>query len=285
MVVRGGCAPDRSRLGPDGRGGDLRGEGDGRVPGVVVRVVGPGEHGDDQRLAARGPRGGDVVDLTGVTAAGLAPTSQPGGRPARTALSPVVLALRELTSRSRPDLPGSAPSARDRRSAAIRDGVVVSRSPDAAFTIGSVRSSRVTGSPRARTNRVTPRGPPARPVSRLAAVLSLTSTAARHSAATVMPSSTCWEVTGAYSSTSARPSRTSRSSSSGCCCARCSTAAVETGCRAHQEALVAPVAEPAGDGSPTRGAVLGEPDPAGGRQPPRAVVSSGGVPRRRARTR
>ena len=78
-------------------------------------------------------------------------------------------------------------------------GVLVSRSSPGPVSLssGSRRSSRVTGSSSVRTNAVVAAGPPSRPVSRFAAVLSLTTIAASHSAATVMPVSTKRVVVGA----------------------------------------------------------------------------------------
>lgn len=78
-------------------------------------------------------------------------------------------------------------------------GVVVSRGSPAmaSFSVGSVRSSRVTVSPRLRAKAVKPCGPPWRASSRLAAVLSLSVTVPSHSSPTVMPTSpTRFSVTG-----------------------------------------------------------------------------------------
>ncbi len=69
-------------------------------------------------------------------------------------------------------------------------GVVMSvvRHGSAELRSGSHRSSRVVRSPSERQNRVIPVGPPSSLSSRLPAQLSLSETAAAHSASTVMPS-------------------------------------------------------------------------------------------------
>ena len=90
----------------------------------------------------------------------------------------------------------------------IEAAVVVFRTSPGATTLsaGSVWSSRVTSSPRERMNAVTLCGPPRVFNMRLAAVLSLHSTAAEHASSKVMtPSSTRFSAMGAYSNKSAAP--------------------------------------------------------------------------------
>ena len=67
------------------------------------------------------------------------------------------------------------------------------------FTLrGLTLANRVVVSPKPRTNAVSPAGPPIKGSSRLAAVLSLTATAAEHrSPMVILPLATCWVVTGA----------------------------------------------------------------------------------------
>ena len=137
----------------------------------------------------------------------LPPTIQSLGMPTRRRLSPVRLA--SIHSRSWVWLAASSgPCLSVSRPSTVRDierGVVVSRGSPAMAVLRSVsvRSRRVFMSPSVRSQRVSPAGPPCRLSNRLAAVLSLTTTAASLSARTVMPSaSACFSVTGEYATSS-----------------------------------------------------------------------------------
>ena len=90
----------------------------------------------------------------------------------------------------------------------MADGVVVSRSSPGRFEFNasSHRSSRVVTSPTLRRKRVTPAGPPQRSRSKLAAQLSLCSTAALASVAMLSrPWRICAAVTGECGSSAAAP--------------------------------------------------------------------------------
>ncbi len=157
----------------------------------------------------------------------LSATRQSDGTPARRRFAPVVLADIHSTSRARPGSDSALPSASVRSACAIARGVEVSRgSPGvASLSVGSVRSSRVVSSPLRRRKAVTAAGPPTLASSRLAAVLSLTVTAASHSSPTLRPLPTCLPVTGAHSSRSACAMATRRSSLSWPASTRASTSA------------------------------------------------------------
>jgi len=135
----------------------------------------------------------------------LSPARQSFGTPARKRFPPVSHFSSQPISRLRlagsKNLPVSSPFIKF----SMAVGLVVSRtSPGSAlFKSGSVRSSRVTGSPSDRMKLVTPAGPPTWASSRLAAALSLTSTAAAQRSPTESAPSLTWpRVTGAYSSKS-----------------------------------------------------------------------------------
>ncbi len=86
-------------------------------------------------------------------------------------------------------------------------GVVVSRSSPgvALLSAGSSRSRRVCMVPMSRSHWVRPCGPPWRASSRLAAVLSLSTTVASHSSATVSPAPSAWaSVVGEYGTSALR---------------------------------------------------------------------------------
>ena len=141
----------------------------------------------------------------------LSPTSQSLGSFARKRSWPVSQSRNHCNRRSR--------DVEDRRfphrtlfiKVAIARGEVVSRrSPDSlSLSVGSFLSRRVIASPHDRANSVTTDGPPNLESSKLAAVLSLTTIAARVKSLTVMkPFAACLLVTGAYARRSACPYKT-----------------------------------------------------------------------------
>ena len=138
----------------------------------------------------------------------LSPRTQFFGMPARIIGPPVSLRCNQSSSWRRDASDKASPSNSLCMSEQIAAGVVVSRSSPgiALFNSGSIRSRRVTRSPRVRTKFVRPAGPPMAFKSRLPAVLSLCSIAAAHSAPNVIPPSLrCSFVTGAYSRISFAP--------------------------------------------------------------------------------
>ena len=132
----------------------------------------------------------------------LSPTRQSFASPARSRVSPVLLASSHAVSCSRDAADNAVvPRMRACKLEAIAFGDVVSRgsSGKASLSEGSLRSSRVTSSPRPRTKAVSPGGPPIAASSKLAAVLSLSVTAASQISASVMPSPPArFSVTGEY---------------------------------------------------------------------------------------
>lgn len=175
----------------------------------------------------------------------------PGGQIAAMSLlvcspfAPVLSAVRQLAgnsarSRSRPVTfdsihriscflkrwESAAPSSTEFRSSAIAAGVVVSRgSPSRdSFTDSSVRSRRVTPSPRERQNLVIPGGPPIVSRSRFAAVLSLRVKIASQRAPTFIVLPACGSVSGELNKSGPRGILTTRSRVSCWRSTRCSTA-------------------------------------------------------------
>jgi hypothetical protein len=107
----------------------------------------------------------------------LSPTLHVFGTPARIIDPPVSLRCNQSSSLRRDASDKASPSNSLCMSEEIAAGVVVSRSSPgmALFNSGSIRSRRVTRSPRARTKFVRPAGPPIAFRRRLPAVLSLCS--------------------------------------------------------------------------------------------------------------
>ncbi len=105
----------------------------------------------------------------------LSPTRQLAGTPARRRAPPVVLARSHCVSWLREEAERALPSRSELRFASMAEGVVVSRGSLGRDWLRAVsmRSMRVTVSPRERANRVKPAGPPMLARMRLAAVLSL----------------------------------------------------------------------------------------------------------------
>ena len=154
-----------------------------------------------------GARPGGTTNATSLTAPCwpvpvLSPTLQPAGIPARKRSVPVSQAFSHATSWPRLARESKSPHNARHMRFAIALGDVVSRASHGtfSFSVGSLRSSRVTASPVCRMKSVRPEGPPTFVSSRLAAVLSLFEMAAFARASTVIvPSATCARVVGAYS--------------------------------------------------------------------------------------
>lgn len=126
----------------------------------------------------------------------MSATVQVDGTPARSRSPLVVFSSSQWVSRARSFGSRASPSTSRPYDRPIARGLVVSvtRPGSAEFSSVSQRSSRVTGSPIERANRVTAVGPPSSRSSRLAAVLSLYRIATSASSATVMPSARCSRV-------------------------------------------------------------------------------------------
>lgn len=120
----------------------------------------------------------------------LSPISHPAGTPAQRVASPVVFAMSEVVSRSRPAGCRPPPRGTAGMLSTMAAGAVVSRSssgPVERLSCGSLRSKRVVASSRPGANAVTAVGPPRRSRGRFVAVLWLTVREASHRSATVMP--------------------------------------------------------------------------------------------------
>nr|GAJ32273.1 hypothetical 9.2 kDa protein [Bradyrhizobium sp. DOA9] len=138
----------------------------------------------------------------------LSPIFQPAGSPPRRRFAPVLQFTIQSVSRAREGGDNASPVTSRRKFPAIAAGVVVSRgSPGCErLSAGSLWSSREVVSPSDRQNVVSAAGPPIRASSRLAQVLSLSSTMALHISPTdILPAARFSFATGAYSSRSAWP--------------------------------------------------------------------------------
>ena len=158
----------------------------------------------------------------------LSPTRQPCGKPARSRVSPVVLATSHWVSCMRDDAFNASPSNRVCMVLVIAIGDVVSRrSPGMPWLrSGSRRSRRVTVSPCVVTNAVSAAGPPQFASSTFAAVLSLTVIAAWQSSAILMPAPpTCRPDIGEYGTRSLLEMTMRRSSASSSLSTRARTCA------------------------------------------------------------
>ena len=156
--------------------------GDGRLPaeGIGRNHNGGSAVRPDHRIVARRP----VIARAGLV--GHAPAGGHAGAQALQTGSCSPPSTRSGAAREPGD--STSPSSRRRRLSAMARGVVVSRSPGAArFSAPSMRSRRVVESPMARSHAVRACGPPRERRIRLAAPLSLTSSAAWHRVASGRP--------------------------------------------------------------------------------------------------